>query len=81
MKKFYVTYSRKFVSEYESFDLANAAARAAQFVKNFPEGEVTILSIYPEGWVAPTEPVLTKMEQMVDGMRKKINSMLPKESA
>ena len=79
--KFYVTYSRKFCTEYESFDLANAAARAAQFVKNFPAGEVTILSIYPEGYVEPAEPVMTKMELMVDGMRKKINSMLPKEPA
>lgn len=81
MKKFYVTYSRKFCTEYESFDLANAAARAAQFVKNFPAGEVTILSIYPEGYVEPAEPVMTKQEKMVDGMRKKINSMLPKEPA
>ena len=77
MKKFYVIYSRK----YESFDLANAAARAAQFVKNFPAGEVMILSIYPEGYVEPAEPVMTKQEKMVDGLRKKINSMLPKEPA
>jgi hypothetical protein len=79
--KFTVTYSRTFTMEIDCVDLDAADGRAKAWSKNFPAGEVKILSIYPEGYVEPAEPVMTKMELMVDGMRKKINSMLPKETA
>ena len=79
--KFTVTYSRTFTMGIDCVDLDAADGRAKAWSKNFPAGEVKILSIYPEGYVEPAKPVMTKMELMVDGMRKKINSMLPKETA
>ncbi len=79
--KFTVTYSRTFTMEIDCVDLDAADGRAKAWSKNFPAGEVKILSIYPKGYVEPAEPVMTKMELLVDGMHKKINSMLPKETA
>ena len=85
MPKFFVTYTREFRSEYECPTIQAADARAKTFAKNFPAGEVTIVSIYSEAeFYKPAEEEkkkLTKYEQMVDGMRAKINSMLPKEPA
>jgi hypothetical protein len=81
--RYTMTYSRTFTNEYECTTMEQADVRAKAWAKNFPPGEVTILSIYAADYVAPaqTEVKLSKMEQMVEGMRKKINSMLPKEPA
>ena len=84
--RFFVTYTREFRSEYECSSMAAADTRAKQFAKNFPAGEVNILSIYSEPeFYKPAdtveEPKLSKAELMVDGMRKQIDKMLPKEQA
>ena len=83
--KYVMTYSRTFQTTLDYCpDLKAADERAKQWTKNFPAGEVLVLSIYPEGYVTPSEdekPKLTKRELMVEGMREKINSMLPKEPA
>ena len=79
--KYAMTYSRTFTTEIDCVDLDAADGRAKAWSKNFPAGEITILSVYPVGYVAPSAAVLSKYEQMVDGMRKNINRMLNKEPA
>jgi hypothetical protein len=81
MQKYIMTYTRTFTTEFVCESIAAAESRSKHWIKSFPPGEITIVSIYKEGYVAPAEPELTKMEKMVDGMRKRINSMLTKESA
>jgi hypothetical protein len=77
MQKYIMTYTRTFTTTMDCLDRANADARAKMMAKNFFPGEVTILSVLPEGYVEPAAPPLSKMELLVDGMRKKINTMLP----
>ena len=84
MPKFFVTYTREFRSECECSTIQAADLRAKTFAKQFAAGEVTIVSIYSEAeFYKPVEQEkkLSKYEQMIEGIRSKINSMLPKEPA
>jgi hypothetical protein len=82
--KFIMTYLRTFTHEFECATLQEADVRSKVWAKNFPPGDVTVLSVIQEGYRSPpeaAEPKLSKMELMVDGMRKQINTMLPKDPA
>jgi len=79
--KYTMTYTRTFHTDYECPTIEAADARAKIFARNFAPGEVNIVSIYAADYVQPVVPPMTKMEAMVDGMRKNINRMLNKEPA
>jgi hypothetical protein len=77
--KYTMTYSRTFTTTFEAEHTEHADKRARDWVKNFPSGEVTVLSVYADDYRAPAveEPKPSKFDETIDGMRAKINSMLP----
>jgi hypothetical protein len=53
--KFIMTYLRTFTHEFECATLQEADVRSKVWAKNFPPGDVTVLSVIQEGYRSPPE--------------------------
>ena len=81
MTHYIVNYSRIFSYEMDADNMDQAAARATNFAIGMSKNlgnPVKILSIFSEHFAENTEetPPSTVIEKLVNGMRKRIDSML-----